>query len=103
MSAVHRFTVSTVVAIAMLAAGGQVASGQLTFASGQNVAPVFEGWERQADGSFNMLFSISTGTRRNRRCADRADNKSSLTRRSRTADALLSVSQSLLVPRAGAR
>ena len=32
------------------------ASAQLTYSSGQNVAPVFEGWERNADGSFNMLF-----------------------------------------------
>jgi hypothetical protein len=31
-------------------------SGQLAYSSGQNVVPVFEGWERNADGSFNMLF-----------------------------------------------
>src|SRR5579871_6642722 len=29
---------------------------QERFASGQNVVPVFEGWERNADGSFNMVF-----------------------------------------------
>ena len=39
----------------MLFAGG-IVSGQLLYTSGQNVAPVFEGWERNADGSFNMLF-----------------------------------------------
>src|SRR5258707_762193 len=29
---------------------------QIHYASGQNVVPVFEGWERNADGSFNMVF-----------------------------------------------
>jgi len=29
---------------------------QVRYATGQNVAPVFEGWERNADGSFNMVF-----------------------------------------------
>ena len=29
---------------------------QERFASGQNVVPVFEGWEHNADGSFNMVF-----------------------------------------------
>jgi len=32
------------------------ASAQVQYARGQNVAPVFEGWERNADGSFNMVF-----------------------------------------------
>ena len=31
-------------------------SGQLKYRSGQTVAPVFEGWERNPDGSFNMVF-----------------------------------------------
>jgi hypothetical protein len=29
---------------------------QTTYSSGQNVVPVFEGWERQSDGGFSMLF-----------------------------------------------
>jgi hypothetical protein len=29
---------------------------QMRYASGQNIVPVFEGWERNADGSFNMVF-----------------------------------------------
>ena len=33
-----------------------VALAQVRYASGQNVVPVFEGWERNADGSFNMVF-----------------------------------------------
>jgi len=32
------------------------AKTQPRYASGQNVVPVFEGWERNADGSFNMVF-----------------------------------------------
>ena len=31
-------------------------SAQIKYASGQNVVPVFEGWERNTDGSFNMVF-----------------------------------------------
>ena len=35
----------------------QTASTQmLTYSSGQNVSPAFEGWEKNADGSFNMMF-----------------------------------------------
>src|SRR5579862_1571212 len=29
---------------------------QVQYASGQNVAPTFEGWERNPDGSFSMVF-----------------------------------------------
>ena len=29
---------------------------QVTYAKGQNVVPIFEGWERNPDGTFNMLF-----------------------------------------------
>jgi hypothetical protein len=32
--------------------------GQETFTHGQNVAPAFEGWERNPDGSFNMVFGF---------------------------------------------
>jgi hypothetical protein len=47
------------VTAAPLVAGG----GQLMHAGGQNVAPVFEGWERNADGSFNMLFGYFSRNR----------------------------------------
>ena len=43
------------VAAAVLLAGVTVA-GQTRWARGQNVQPVFEGWERNADGSFDMVF-----------------------------------------------
>lgn len=42
--------------VAALAAVPLAAGAQLLYSSGQNVVPVFEGWERNADGSFNMLF-----------------------------------------------
>jgi hypothetical protein len=47
--------------IALLAAGvaplvAPALSAQLLYTSGQDVVPVFEGWERNTDGSFNMLF-----------------------------------------------
>lgn len=29
---------------------------QVQYAVGQNIAPIFEGWERNPDGSFNMVF-----------------------------------------------
>ncbi|HEX7139292.1 MAG TPA: hypothetical protein VF219_15665 [Vicinamibacterales bacterium] len=31
-------------------------SAQIRYATGQNVVPVFEGWERNPDGSFNFVF-----------------------------------------------
>jgi hypothetical protein len=31
-------------------------NAQVQYATGQNVAPIFEGWERNPDGSFNMVF-----------------------------------------------
>jgi hypothetical protein len=33
-----------------------VARAQVQYARGQNVAPVFEGWERNSDGTFSMVF-----------------------------------------------
>jgi len=46
-------------AVVILVACGAFASrvsGQMRYWSGQNVVPVFEGWERNADGSFNFVF-----------------------------------------------
>ena len=47
-------------AIACLGTGivftDRVASAQLSYSSGQPVAPAFEGWDRNPDGSFNMIF-----------------------------------------------
>src|SRR6266404_5429609 len=30
--------------------------GQIRFATGQDVAPVFEGWEQNPDGTYNLVF-----------------------------------------------
>ena len=32
------------------------AHAQESYASGQNVVPVYEGWEQNPDGSFNLVF-----------------------------------------------
>ena len=32
------------------------AGGETQHATGQDVAPVFEGWERNVDGTFNLVF-----------------------------------------------
>ena len=44
----------TALAVILSAAGPSPA--QIKYASGQDVVPVFEGWERTGDGSFNMVF-----------------------------------------------
>ena len=40
--------------LALVTAAG--ASAQIRYNRGQNVAPVFEGWERNSDGTFTMVF-----------------------------------------------
>ena len=43
---------------ALALAGGActILSAQVQYATGQNIAPIFEGWERNPDGSYNMVF-----------------------------------------------
>lgn len=43
------------VGLVAVAAGARLAA-QVQFARGQNVAPVFEGWEKNPDGTFSMVF-----------------------------------------------
>jgi hypothetical protein len=45
---------ATTVTVTVVAA--QQTNVQIPYGKGQNVAPVYEGWERNADGSFNMVF-----------------------------------------------
>ena len=52
MSGKRAFLAISAVALIFVAAP----RAQVRYAVGQNVAPVFEGWERNADGSFNMVF-----------------------------------------------
>ena len=42
-----------VCAVLFLGAAGRA---QVQYASGQNVAPIFEGWEHNPDGTYNMVF-----------------------------------------------
>jgi hypothetical protein len=44
--------------LALTFTGATAISGQQPFMHGQNVAPAFEGWERNPDGSFNMVFGF---------------------------------------------
>jgi hypothetical protein len=41
---------------AVVLAAATRSGAQTKYATGQDVAPVFEGWERNADGTFNMVF-----------------------------------------------
>lgn len=43
-------------AAAILAASQTAGAQQLSYSSGQLVYPAYEGWEKNADGSFNLLF-----------------------------------------------
>lgn len=47
---------TTLLAIVLTIAIFAPAHAQIRYASGQDVVPVFEGWERNPDGSFNMVF-----------------------------------------------
>lgn len=43
-------------ALLLASAAGTRVQAQVQYATGQNVAPIFEGWERNPDGSYNMVF-----------------------------------------------
>ena len=45
-----------VLAVCVASLSVSAARAQVQYARGQNVAPVFEGWERNSDGSFSMVF-----------------------------------------------
>jgi hypothetical protein len=45
-----------VVALGVALPRSPAAQQQIPYGSGQSVAPVYEGWERNADGSFNLVF-----------------------------------------------
>ena len=40
----------------LMCAGSMRVGGQVQYATGQNVAPVFEGWEQNSDGSYSLVF-----------------------------------------------
>ena len=44
------------VCAAVLLASGTGLSAQVQYARGQNVAPTFEGWEHNPDGTYSLVF-----------------------------------------------
>src|SRR4051794_13915850 len=54
-SEVHGLS-TVLIGLAMVFAIASAAHAQTHYASGQDIVPAFEGWERNADGSFNMVF-----------------------------------------------
>ena len=42
--------------LVLVCAGGMMVRAQVQYARGQNVAPVFEGWEHNPDGTFSLVF-----------------------------------------------
>ena len=51
-----RRTVAAVAVLVLTAVAAGTAHAQVAYPSGQSVVPVYEGWERNADGSFNLVF-----------------------------------------------
>jgi hypothetical protein len=51
----HSWRAVYVLALVVVFAGMSVTAGQMRYWSGQNVVPVFEGWERNPDGTFSMV------------------------------------------------
>src|SRR5688572_22294312 len=45
-----------VLAITLAIPAALSVAAQESFSSGQNIAPAYEGWEKNADGSFNLVF-----------------------------------------------
>jgi hypothetical protein len=48
--------ISATLVSALLTAFADVSGAQVRYNAGQNVAPVYEGWERNADAGFNLVF-----------------------------------------------
>src|SRR5947207_3711036 len=53
---VHFLRAMWALTLALIVMAPTSARTQMRYASGQNVAPAFEGWERNPDGTFNMVF-----------------------------------------------
>ncbi len=51
-----RLRVFCIAALLAVLGGGSVSAQPATISRGQTVAPAYEGWERNADGSFNLVF-----------------------------------------------
>lgn len=53
---IARRAVTFVLAAAIACAAAAAVLAQESYSTGQNIAPVYEGWEQNADGSFNLVF-----------------------------------------------
>jgi len=53
---IHSRHAKWALAVALIVAASTSADAQVRYARGQNVAPAFEGWERNPDGTINMVF-----------------------------------------------
>ena len=53
---VHFLRAMWALTLALIVMAPTSARTQMRYARGQNVAPAFEGWERNPDGTFNMVF-----------------------------------------------
>ena len=51
-----RFSAAVCAACVLFLAAGDRAHAQVQYATGQNVAPIYEGWEHNPDGSYSMVF-----------------------------------------------
>ena len=56
MTVSSQLRVVSVVCLCLLVMMMSSEAAAQTYHSGQNVQPVFEGWEQNPDGSFNMVF-----------------------------------------------
>src|ERR1700730_16271613 len=55
-ASIHGVVLCSAALALFVSAAGMPSSAQTTYTSAQNVQPVFEGWERNPDGTFNMVF-----------------------------------------------
>lgn len=53
---IHARQTTWALALALIVMTAASARAKMHYARGQNVAPAFEGWERNPDGTFNMVF-----------------------------------------------
>jgi hypothetical protein len=53
---IGRRAVNLALAAAAIVCAAAAAFAQESYSTGQNIAPVYEGWEQNADGSFNLVF-----------------------------------------------
>ena len=56
MTRLTKLTVALALGLAVLLAGLPAVNAQIASPRGQNIAPAFEGWQENEDGSFNLLF-----------------------------------------------